>query len=543
MATERNPVFSELHGYFVKDAYARERISEEQAARLETEKKVDSIGAAAGLVETFRPYPTFTIPKTTHTGTDDYYGVQGCCSTNDSIIIAEIANDNTNLNCKLSKIDQSSYNVVNSFERTLSQANHMNCLTYYDVEDEVWAIGTGQTAYIIDAATLDFKRNEATPIASNAMGYDKLSGLWMFTRFTSNQCTVYLYERESEGVWNEVNHFTINRMSTTQGAAFNDGIIYLVFSENGAGSTYQTIGNENFNGMQNIVAVNIAGEILRSWWCDADYVEFEDCDILSNGKMVVSSNKTIGDGTTYTIYTGIYKHIDNNEELSIYDRDYYFNAYWLYPYYTIKSTDSHLDLANEYYLRPFTYAASTAVANAMTNLPKNSPFKMVVESALGPYGGVDISKGYQYIRRTFITLSDDVYVQYCSSNAAGVWTFGPWIKQPRPFKPGETIANADYFVYGFITGSGREVNLIFPIGKSIENVTSAVCEYCRCAVRSVAGTYLGGQTNIDLTEYVTLVELHKEQNAIMVRLWNDNGWDITNNTPLVGACRGRFVLS
>ena len=36
MATERNPVFSELHGYFVKDAYARERLEELAPVEIKT---------------------------------------------------------------------------------------------------------------------------------------------------------------------------------------------------------------------------------------------------------------------------------------------------------------------------------------------------------------------------------------------------------------------------------------------------------------------------------------------------------------------------
>lgn len=102
--------------------------------------------------------------------------------------------------------------------------------------------------------------------------------------------------------------------------------------------------------------------------------------------------------------------------------------------------------------------------------------------------------------------------------------------------------NSLYGVCGFISGSAKYAYLYIPMIVNVE-ITSFVCTSITCSIRTVGGTYLGGAQNIDLSSYIYSTNMQRAQGQLCVILYNSDGWGITNNTPLCGACGMTFTLS
>ena len=58
-------------------------------------------------------------------------------------------------------------------------------------------------------------------------------------------------------------------------------------------------------------------------------------------------------------------------------------------------------------------------------------------------------------------------------------------------------------------------------------------------IRTVSGTYFGNSK--DLISYISNVQLYKEQGIILVTLTNEDGWGITNNTPMIGTLSASYT--
>ena len=99
-----------------------------------------------------------------------------------------------------------------------------------------------------------------------------------------------------------------------------------------------------------------------------------------------------------------------------------------------------------------------------------------------------------------------------------------------------------YGVTGDITSGGNNAELFIPMNIA-SNVTSVDVTKIVPAVRHVGGGYLGGGNSNDLVSYVATETVSKRQSGIYVILTNNNGWNITNNTPLSGSAVISFTLS
>ena len=105
-------------------------------------------------------------------------------------------------------------------------------------------------------------------------------------------------------------------------------------------------------------------------------------------------------------------------------------------------------------------------------------------------------------------------------------------------------ANENYWIpcFGFITNDGKEVDIYAPISLTrivTDTITSKMSQIL-CSVRTITGGYIGGSSSVDLTNYVTRVEILSAGRGLSVRLENSNGWGYANNTPVTGQIRVSF---
>lgn len=327
MATERNPVFSELHGYFVKDAYAREVLGEQANDIADISTKQEANKKDAGLIDTGKMFLMTTTPKTI---IDDVtYYQNGCCVTNDNIVFARSTADNRGL-C-LYVINKNTYApavitgktnpVIIDLSNMPFSTAHSNSAAFVEDQNEIHIKANYSYEIIIDAESFDVKRTEELPYTGYcaAYGYDPINNQWAYICYNdampgADKFIVRIHD-ENDTL---INEFELDRVSTCQDATFYDGLIILALTEQGEANSYQDRYNANFEGAQNIIIFDTEGNILRSWWYSDDYVEFEGVSIITDGRAIVATKHT-DENNNLCIYALPYKHINDTMNLREYD--------------------------------------------------------------------------------------------------------------------------------------------------------------------------------------------------------------------------------
>ena len=91
-----------------------------------------------------------------------------------------------------------------------------------------------------------------------------------------------------------------------------------------------------------------------------------------------------------------------------------------------------------------------------------------------------------------------------------------------------------YYCFGFVTTNSTVARLYIPINIA-EKLTGISITSVNADVRSSDGGYLGGSLSANLTQYISTIELLKDQGLIALSLTKSNGFGLTNNSVLVGA--------
>lgn len=75
--------------------------------------------------------------------------------------------------------------------------------------------------------------------------------------------------------------------------------------------------------------------------------------------------------------------------------------------------------------------------------------------------------------------------------------------------------------------------MIIPI--PLENrLSNAYITKVVVSLRTVSGEYLGGQGNVDLSQYIQNGSVYATAQGLTVVLTKSGGWGILNNTPIAG---------
>ncbi len=90
------------------------------------------------------------------------------------------------------------------------------------------------------------------------------------------------------------------------------------------------------------------------------------------------------------------------------------------------------------------------------------------------------------------------------------------------------------YCFGFVTTNSTVVRLYIPINIA-EKLTGISITSVNADVRSSDGAYLGGSLSANLTQYISTVELLRDQGLIALSLTKSSGFGLTNNSVLAGA--------
>lgn len=121
----------------------------------------------------------------------------------------------------------------------------------------------------------------------------------------------------------------------------------------------------------------------------------------------------------------------------------------------------------------------------------------------------------------------------------GATLFEDWI--PYVFTKSSYTDRYMEGVCGFITTSSTNVHLFIPmiVGR---NITAINITKMEAAIRHAGGGYLLSN-GADLAQYINQANVYRTQGGVRVELIKNDGWGITNNTPLVGVVTMSFTLS
>ena len=102
---------------------------------------------------------------------------------------------------------------------------------------------------------------------------------------------------------------------------------------------------------------------------------------------------------------------------------------------------------------------------------------------------------------------------------------------------GDTITIRD--VFGYVTNSGKDLNLFVPVGKARPNnsgydVVGVSSSTFKISLRrgETTGGYVGGSSGVDIKSYLNTINWWAGYIQIVFR--KDAGWGVTNNTPVAG---------
>ena len=116
---------------------------------------------------------------------------------------------------------------------------------------------------------------------------------------------------------------------------------------------------------------------------------------------------------------------------------------------------------------------------------------------------------------------------------------------PLTRSAGTSAAHRIVGVHGFISDLGKQAMLYLPLifDRSVTYSSVITITKLLCDIRTVEGTLLGGSFDSDLTSYVTETYIYLHQGLIRIALTKNDGWGVTNNTPLCGDCSMDYTIN
>ena len=101
----------------------------------------------------------------------------------------------------------------------------------------------------------------------------------------------------------------------------------------------------------------------------------------------------------------------------------------------------------------------------------------------------------------------------------------------------KTLNGCNWFITNGSKSAVINIPVVFNLGIRSCNITNILV-----AMRINTGGHLGGSEKINLTQYISNTVLSLAQGLIVVTLTNNNGWGMTNNTPISGYVVMNFSL-
>jgi len=143
------------------------------------------------------------------------------------------------------------------------------------------------------------------------------------------------------------------------------------------------------------------------------------------------------------------------------------------------------------------------------------------------------------------TISNRLFIRTRANGTWGDWKeYASKTSTPLVYSKGTFADVYLHGVTGYIANNGKNAELFIPLLVTQDltaqglNVTAFAA-----SMRHVDGGYLGGASEANLLSYITSQLIHRQQGGIRIILTNNNGWGITNNTPLSGIVKITFTLS
>lgn len=172
---------------------------------------------------------------------------------------------------------------------TSPTASHANSLTYVPSENTVYVNSMGKTkCYGVELTNFTVS-TKTLPVSATAFAYDPITRQWCYVSGVRGQnYTISIYANNNTTL---VKTLTIPFKNSQQGCMFYDGLIYLVKSE--FEPTDPVTDNVIFAYRQLILVYDTDGNLLKTWWFGSrgiGKIEFEDMDILDDGKVVIGVN-------------------------------------------------------------------------------------------------------------------------------------------------------------------------------------------------------------------------------------------------------------
>lgn len=196
-------------------------------------------------------------------------------------------------------------------------ASHANSLTYVPSENAVYVNSMNKTTcYAIELT--DFTVSTKTlPVGATAFAYDPITAQWCYVTVSGSNYQIKIYASNNTTL---VKTLTIPFKNSQQGCMFYNGLIYLVKSE--FEPTDPNTDNIIFAYRQLILVYDSFGNLLKTWWFGSrglGKIEFEDIDILDQGKVVVGINFNNAWGQLYEMQIMPENNSPNKTENDIYD--------------------------------------------------------------------------------------------------------------------------------------------------------------------------------------------------------------------------------
>lgn len=226
--------------------------------------------------------------------------LQGFCIVGNYLIFAMISSDETK--ATICKYDISSSTIIST--TTLNNLKHANDMCYVPSKNLIYIVTDGSCNIItLDATTLAYKGTVVFPIGVGAIGFDKINNQFCVRNYMES--TFYIIDINL----NIVSSFVKSSLQTEQGLLFNNGIIFMCYFEAGTDAYGQMVYNESAKDMSAIVAYDINGEWLKTWYLGA-LGELESLEIYNN-ELILGFNPNMGQCKEF------YKAEFKNNELNL----------------------------------------------------------------------------------------------------------------------------------------------------------------------------------------------------------------------------------
>lgn len=221
---------------------------------------------------------SFSYPKQTN------YNLQGFTSTDKYLIAANRYTDD--LNTKLYVFDKNSFSLnsdflYNPYEQTSYQ--HANDMTYNPKTDEIIIVGNSQTAYVLDANTLETKREVTMPSNVYAIAYNENTDTYIISNFA-----------ELDSNFNSTGKtFKIPTNLTQQAIVISNNKLYFLCYEAGRKTQYQSSTDAENAGTNIIYEYDLSlNKVVNSYFIKAGYGEGEDLTYITNESIIKRDNCT-----------------------------------------------------------------------------------------------------------------------------------------------------------------------------------------------------------------------------------------------------------